>query len=164
QGAFSLTEVGAALRRDTPGSMRGWVMFVGSQMYVSTSMNLSYAVRTGKAAFEQTHGVSFFDFIARQPENQKIFDGAMTACSGPEAEAVVAAFDFASLGRLVHVGGGHGTLLAQILKANPKLRGAVFEQPQVLTGARANLAQQGLAERCDFIAGSFFESVPSGYD
>src|SRR5207302_2870410 len=32
---------------------------------------------------------------------------------------------------LVDVAGGHGSLLATILQANPKLRGVLFEQPSV---------------------------------
>jgi C-methyltransferase len=163
-GTYSLTPVGAALRRDTAHSMRGWVMFTGSQMYLRAWERLAYSVRSGRSGFEAEHGMAFFDYLVAHEDSQSIFDAAMTAISGPEAQAVVRAHDFSVFRALVDIGGGHGTLLTEILKANPGLRGALFEQPQVLAGARSNLEGERLLERCDLVAGNFFESVPSGYD
>ncbi len=154
---FSLSSVGRALRSDTVDSMRGWAMFAGSPMYIRGWEKLSHSVRTGKAGFEDAYGKPFFDYLTEHSDAQAIFDAAMTAVSGPEAEAIVAAYDFSGFRKIVDIGGGHGTLLAEILRANRDLRGAVFEQAQVLAGARENLERQRLAER-------FFESIPAGYD
>jgi len=62
------------------------------------------------------------------------------------------------------VAGGKGTLLAAILHANPHIRGTLLERDNVIPDARENLASQGLADRCELITGSFFESVPKGAD
>jgi hypothetical protein len=62
------------------------------------------------------------------------------------------------------VGGGHGALLAAILRAHPALRGVLFDLPHVAEGARAELEAAGVAGRCEVVAGSFFESVPGGAD
>jgi hypothetical protein len=62
------------------------------------------------------------------------------------------------------VGGGRGMLLATILKTHRHVRGLLFEQPSVLAGARERLAAAGIADRCDMVAGDFFESVPQGGD
>ena len=51
------------------------------------------------------------------------------------APAVVKAYDFSKFGTIVDVGGGHGMLLAAILKANPGVRGVVFDAPHVAAGA-----------------------------
>ena len=48
---------------------------------------------------------------------------------------------------MVDVGGGHGALLAAVLRANPEARGVLFELPQVAEGGRAALAAAGLAGR-----------------
>jgi ubiquinone/menaquinone biosynthesis C-methylase UbiE len=64
----------------------------------------------------------------------------------------------------VDVGAGHGTLVAALLEAHPKLRMTVFDLPPVLTGARERLGNGGFADRCTFVAGVFFDSVPSGGD
>jgi SAM-dependent methyltransferase len=62
------------------------------------------------------------------------------------------------------VGGGNGSLLIGILRANPALKGVVFDRPEVAARARENVASAGLAARCDVVAGDFFASVPSGAD
>jgi hypothetical protein len=142
-GRFALTPAGMALRSEVESSMRGWVMFVGSEMYMRAWKGLSYSIRTGRAAFEKAHGMPLFEYLSTQPSAQAVFDAAMTAGSDAEAQAVVAAYDFSAFNRIVDIGGGHGTVLARILKANPRLQGAVFEQSQVLNGARANLTEQG---------------------
>jgi hypothetical protein len=54
--------------------------------------------------------------------------------------------------------------MIEILKKYPSMRGIVFDLSHCAEGARKNLADAGLADRCDFIGGSFFESVPSDAD
>ena len=44
------------------------------------------------------------------------------------------------------------------------MRGILFDQPQVVTGATELLARAGVADRCDVVGGDFFESVPRGAD
>jgi hypothetical protein len=62
------------------------------------------------------------------------------------------------------VGGGHGALLAAILKANSHLRGVLFDAPHVIADAGGFLEAQGVAQRCDLVAGNFFEGLPAGAD
>jgi hypothetical protein len=93
-----------------------------------------------------------------------VFNEAMVALTRQIAPAVVATYDFSGITRLTDVGGGHGELIGTILRAHPSMRGAIFDLPQCGDGARRHLADTGLAARCEFIAGSFFESVPPGAD
>jgi nucleotide-binding universal stress UspA family protein len=60
------------------------------------------------------------------------------------------------------VGGGEGALLAEILAANPFLRGVLFDLPHVAARAKDRLERAGVADRCEFVGGSFFEGVPEG--
>jgi SAM-dependent methyltransferase len=62
------------------------------------------------------------------------------------------------------VGGGHGYLLATILKANPSLRGILFETAEVAEGAKGRFASEGLADRCQVAPGDFLTSIPEGAD
>jgi hypothetical protein len=64
----------------------------------------------------------------------------------------------------VDVGGGQGLLLKAILLACPVTCGILFDQPQVIASADQALASAGLAQRCQIVAGSFFESVPENGD
>ncbi len=57
---------------------------------------------------------------------------------------------------VVDVGGGSGSLLVALLERHPGMRGIVFDLPETVRDPRA------LGERCAFVEGSFFESVPQG--
>ena len=65
---------------------------------------------------------------------------------------------------IVDVGGGHGRLLAAILSAAPTARGVLYDLPDVVAAAPAQLRKLGVAERVRVEAGSFFESIPAGGD
>ena len=78
--------------------------------------------------------------------------------------ALVAAYDFAPFGTVVDVGGGRGALLAGILRANPGVRGVLFDLPHVVAGAEADFAAAGVADRASVVPGDFFAAVPAGGD
>jgi hypothetical protein len=161
---FALTPVGHALRSDAPGSMRALVLFCGEPFYLQAWQEILYSIQTGKPAWDRVHGMALFDYYRQHPEDARIFDEAMTSLSWAEAHAVVQAYDFARFRTLVDVGGGHGTLLMTILHAYPPLHGILFDQPQVVDGARSRMTSEGLMSRCDIVAGDFFQAVPQGGD
>jgi hypothetical protein len=78
--------------------------------------------------------------------------------------ALTEAYDFSQFGRMVDVAGGYGSTLCAVLKATPGLRGVLYDMPHVIENARARIAEQGLADRCELAAGNMFESVPAGAD
>ena len=88
----------------------------------------------------------------------------MTSRSVQENNAISAACDFSSFGTIIDVGGGHGSFLAAILRANPGQRGVLFDRPQVVAEASPQLEAAGLGGRCKVVAGDFFVSVPAGGD
>jgi precorrin-6B methylase 2 len=88
----------------------------------------------------------------------------MTNMTMQVAAAVVAAYDFTQFGTLVDVGGGSGSLLMAILRANPALRGILFDVPHVVEEAQRRITAAGLAERCRVEAGDFFQVVPPAGD
>ena len=77
---------------------------------------------------------------------------------------VLSAYDFSGISTLMDVGGGLGELMCAILREYPSMRGVVFDLPHCAEGAKKTISDAGLADRCEFIAGSFFESVPTGAD
>ena len=160
---FDLTPLGACLRGDVPGSMRGAIIARGDVYYAATA-GLLDAVRHGGTAFERVHGLSFFEYLGQHPEQGAAFQGSMTDRSRQEAADVVAAYDFGRFARLIDVGGGHGILLETILRATPRLHGVLLDRPPVAEAARDRLAAVGLGERCTFVPGDFFVAVPPGGD
>ncbi len=161
---FRLTPIGELLRRDTPDSMRDWVLFVGSPFRLAAWQELPYSVRTGKPSFDKAHGLPTFDFLASHPEEAAIFDAAMTSSTLRTANAIAEAYDFSSARTVADIGGGQGVLLATILERNPGLRGVLFDLPHAMEGARQAFAAKHLSDRVDAVVGSFFERVPSGAD
>jgi ubiquinone/menaquinone biosynthesis C-methylase UbiE len=121
-------------------------------------------VRGGGVAYELAHDEPFFEHLARHPEREAAFQASMAGRAAQEVADVVAAYDFGNLDRLVDVGGGAGNLLAAILRAAPQLRGVLFDRPGVAPAAEQRMRDAGVWERCELVAGDFFESVPSGAD
>jgi hypothetical protein len=163
-GRFSLTPMGTCLRSDVPGSLRAPVLFLVGEEGWRAWGALLHSVQTGEPAFDHVYGMGGFDYGAQHPEFSKVLDESMAAFAAPVADAVLAAYDFSGTSTLVEVGGGNGALLSAILRAHPELRGILFDLPHVVTGASKVLADAGVADRCEVVGGSFFDSVPGGGD
>jgi hypothetical protein len=88
----------------------------------------------------------------------------MTEVTMLDTAAVVAAYDFSSITSLVDIAGGHGSLIAAILIANPALQGILFDQPHVVSGAQSVLKAAGVADRCQQVSGDFFAELPANGD
>jgi hypothetical protein len=80
------------------------------------------------------------------------------------AAAVASASPFASVRRLCDVGGGRGTLLAEILLRHPRVEGVLLDGAGVLEAARPYLDGRGVLPRVELTVGSFFDGVPGGCD
>jgi hypothetical protein len=156
-GRFALTAIGDCLRSDAPEPVGGWAAYIGSPSHWQSWGNLLHGVRTGENAFRLVHGADVWGYRAQHPQESAIFDGAMTAIMLRANGHVLAAYDFGRFASVVDVGGGRGAFLGAILEANPEMRGVLFDQPHVVAGA-------DLGERCEVVAGSFFEAVPEGAD
>jgi hypothetical protein len=161
---FELTPMSECLRSDAPGTLRDAAIFMGEEWHWRVWGHTIHSVRTGGSAWERAHGSEIFPWFAAHPEESAVFDRAMTSFSNLATAAVVKAYDFKGFDTLVDVAGGHGLLLSEILRANPQLRGVLFDQPHVVEGARTFFASKGLSERCETAGGNFFESVPAGAD
>jgi len=162
-GAFALTALGSHLRADAPASVRSFALHWGGSMWPIWA-SLLHSVKTGKNPRTLVTRKGTFESLAQNSEAMRVFNDAMIEISRLMAAGVVRAYDFAGFAHVVDVGGGHGELLGAILAANPALRGTLFDLPHVLEGARTHLEAVGVAGRCEFAPGSFFDSVPSGAD
>ena len=161
---FTLTSLGDCLRSDAPEPVGAWAAFVGRSYRWQAWAHLLDSVRTGEYAFRQVHGLSGWDFRVRNPEENAIFDRAMTDLSRRASLAIVEAYDFGRHTTLVDVGGGRGALLAAILSRYPAVRGIVFDLPHVVAESPLLLEAAGVADRCQVVGGNFFDSVPAGAD
>ncbi len=161
---FTLTPLSETLRTDAPGSLRAFATVELGEEHYPAWGELMHSVKTGEIAFDRAFGMPVWKFFEQNPENAKTFNDAMTGMTLAVNDAVLSSYDFSSISKIVDVGGGHGSLIASILKANPQMRGVLFDAPPVIEGASHRIGEEGITERCEVIAGDFFESVPSGGD
>ena len=116
------------------------------------------------ARVERVFGAPPFGYYAEHPAAAALFDETMVSMTSHVTSAVVAAYDFSGVQTLVDVGGGHGTLMAAILRAYPRMRGILFDRTAVLERAAAVLADPAIAGRYELLAGDFFVDVPAAAD
>jgi hypothetical protein len=160
---FALTPLADCLRSDVPGSQRAAALMMGDEQYQSWA-DVLHSLQTGRPAFDRRFGKPIFGYLADHPDQAKVFDAAMTAIHGGETRPMLDAYDFSGIGTLVDVGGGNGSLLAEVLRQYPAMHGVLFDRPDVIERARANLRAAGLEQRCRAAGGDFFQALPEGGD
>ncbi len=163
-GKFELTPISELLRADAPNSMRDFAIMQGEEWLWRNFGELRHSVKTGETGQAKAHGIESFEFLAQNPTDAEVFNRAMTNLSLSAVPPIVEAYDFSGASKVVDIAGGHGFLLAGILKANPQLRGVLFDLPSVVAGAGELLEKEGVKERVELASGDFFESVPAGAD
>jgi SAM-dependent methyltransferase len=163
EGRFQQTQLSEILRTDHPQSIRAWAITLGAPFFWKPCGELYGTIRTGQPAFDRVHGERFFNYLAGHPEDAAVFNAAMSAPSTSLSE-IVESYDWSRFERIVDVGGGQGALLQGILSANSKVRGVLYDLPEVVAGASETLRTGVLAERCETLGGDFFEAVPDGAD
>jgi O-methyltransferase/methyltransferase family protein len=149
-GVFGNTPASELLQREN-----GWHDFAhlfGSTWY--TAVGDMEAV-TGRATFPATFGAEFWTWLADHPDERAAFDRAMEQGKERRIERL-AALDWRGDETVVDVGGGNGSLLLELLRHRPTLRGIVFDLPET------NRDESTFGDRCTFVEGSFFERVPEG--
>ncbi len=163
-GSFQLSPLGDLLRSDHPEIMRDRIRYIGDVNY-RTAQGMLQAVQTGDPAFDHIFGMPFFEYLAQHPDIGILFNEGMSQGIDDRITGIIAAYDFSRFGIIVDVGAGNGTLITAILRSNSYSRGIVFDKSKVVTEARHFLAQNGVADRCQTIAGDFFhDAIPSGAD
>jgi SAM-dependent methyltransferase len=161
---FKLTSMGKLLQSDHPESLAGYARFVAHDSTWRPWGQLGYSVKTGMPAFNHVFNVPIFEHLSRNPEVAAVFDDAMTSISTTEARATSDAYDFKGVRTLMDVAGGHGLLLATVLRRHKAMRAVLFDLPHVAAGAAATFARAGITGRVRIESGDFFKELPSGAD
>ncbi|MFN0102370.1 MAG: methyltransferase [Bryobacteraceae bacterium] len=164
-GRFALTPVGEALRSDVHGSMRAFAAAVLGGGHYTAWGHLADSARTEACAFQKAFGEDVWTYFTKtNPVEGHLFNQAMSASSAMIVQTVLEHYDFPPTGTFVDVAGGNGNMLAAILKVRPEARGIVMDLPFAQEEAERNLAAQDVADRCQFVAGDFFQAVPEDGD
>jgi O-methyltransferase domain len=146
-GVFRNTEASELLRT-------GWADFAhlfGGVFYRA----LADLDASGEPVFERGFGTDFWSWLKAHPEERASFDRAMEQGKEQRIERF-APIEWRGDETVVDVGGGNGSLLVELLRLQPGLRGIVFDLPETVRDEAA------LGDRIEFVEGSFFERVPEG--
>jgi hypothetical protein len=163
-GRFTNTDVSAYLRADADPSLREMSLILNDDAVLHGWQHLEQVLETGNPAFAAVNGQTFFEHVASDPKRSETMARFMKGIYGPEGPRIAVGFPFGRFGRIIDIGGGPGHILADILRAQPEIKGAVFELPRTAEVARRFLTDHGLADRCEVFAGDFLEAVTPGYD
>lgn len=165
-GRFRLTSLAHMLRSNSPGSLRDFILMIIDDYNWQAWGALSEVIKTGESPFEHVHQASIFEYLHQHPDKEQVFAASMASNSTVEIKAVVSAYPFSELSQLVDVGGAHGHLLATILRRHRKLKGVLYDLPDVVaTAAESGFVNApAIRDRCETLGGDFFDSVPEGSD
>lgn len=164
-GRFMLTPLGAQLRDDeAAGSLRDRAIALTAPAHWLPWGLLFDAVVSGESQANAALGMDAWAYYAGHPEESAHFARTMSDISAQASRAVLRCWDVARFRRIVDVGGSRGHLLTGLLDAEPQATSVLFDRPEVVEGARVELAASGHAHRVEIVGGDFFERVPSGGD
>jgi hypothetical protein len=161
---FRLTQAGQLLRSDQPESMHAIIRTFGDPTMLSAWRELDTAVRTGRPTFEKIYGSSFFNYLSANPELSEQFNSAMRQGTVVAAQQLLQHYDFTPFRTIADIGGGDGTLLAEVLRAYPGLRGLLFDTADGLARADHTLIGANVGDRCAIRPGNFLAGAPEGAD
>ncbi len=109
----------------------------------------------GAPTFPRLYGADYWAWLAANPGERAAFDRAMV--QGTEGRlARLETVEWRGDETVVDVGGGTGAQLIAFLERHPGMRGIVFDLPETVRD------ESTFGDRCMFVEGSFFESVPAG--
>jgi len=159
-GRFSATPMGQLLRSGVAGSLRDMALTVGAPGFWQPWGRLADAVRKGETQSEAALGMKIFDYYTANPAEGAAFVSGMSALTAPVLNEAVRVIDTTGTSLAVDVGAGNGNLIRSLMRANPQLRGLVFDLPRVVEAARQEAEMEGFGDRFSVQGGDFFDSVP----
>nr|AWH62810.1 O-methyltransferase [Camptotheca acuminata] len=134
---YGLTHSSRWLLQDAEMSLAPMLLMENHPWFLAPWHCLSRCVKEGGIAFEKAHGRQIWDFASINPEFNKIFNDAMECTAKFTMRAIISGYKegFGCVGSLVDVGGGTGGVMAEIVNANPHIKGINFDLPHVVVTA-----------------------------
>ncbi|MFI0982562.1 methyltransferase [Streptomyces sp. NPDC021093] len=112
----------------------GHIMVGWKEVYYPAFAQMTTALRAGtNTALADYPGdePTLYQRLSRNPELEAVFHKAMSAFTLRSVDGLVEREEFASVRRLLDVGGGDGTTSARLVARWPELRSTVFDMPSV---------------------------------
>ncbi|MFG2049587.1 methyltransferase [Micromonospora sp. NPDC048935] len=154
------------LTTDAPNSWRhiliGW-----REIYYPAFAHMTEALRAGTNTALAAHPgdePTLYQRLSHNPELEAVFHRAMSAFTLKSVDALVESGEFASVRRVLDVGGGDGTTSTRLAARHPHLTITIFDIPSVSKIA-AEATAQDLGDRVTVRPGDLFrDPFPDGFD
>jgi len=145
------------LCRTSERALTGYILYSNDVLF-SLWSHLEDAVREGTPRWKQAFDIEggIFDHFFRTDEAKQIFIQGMHGLGLLSSPKVVEAFDLSRFRRLADLGGATGHLAIAACERYPHLHAVVFDLPQVVETARAQVSKSAVSSRVEVIAGDFF--------
>lgn len=114
-GQWRHTDASAYLRGDHPASLLAYARMSGTPFNWGSVTHLGHAARTGQPGITQLDPDGWCSYLDSHPDEDEIFQEAMTAKAHADIAATLSAYDFSGHRQVADVGGGHG----HFIKAAP---------------------------------------------
>jgi hypothetical protein len=163
-GQYSNTPLSLHLCKDSPGSLREFLLFFHRDWAWSIWNELLYSVKTGQSAMRHAHGMGIWEYVDRHPDDLRMLNTGTDQFSTLITPTILAAYDFSVFRSLTDVGGGFGNFLCLLAENNPSFHGTLFDRPSVIEEAKKIYAGTPFESRLTMAPGNFFEELPAGRD
>lgn len=161
-GRFALAPMAELLRAQHPLSLRDAFPLVPADLQAWA--HADHSLRTGTSAFAFRHGRGYWEHMRGDPETSGRVDASVESSNRLVIRMFERLYEWDAIARIVDVGGGNGSFLAGLLARHPRMHGILFDQEHVVRDAARVLERAGVAARCEVVAGSFFDAIPTGAD
>lgn len=161
---FSTTRAGLMLTRQAGSWARSYLMVWGEQLNPAFQHLDTYAT-TGANAFTAALGAPLWEFYGKDKAQSDIFFDHMAHVTDQmHIPIIVRELRVGAGATVVDVGGGTGSLICSLADAHADMRGIVCDQPSNKPAADARIRAHGLEERCTFVGGNIFTTLPGEGD
>jgi hypothetical protein len=151
-GLFRNTPASELLRTDGDQAWHEFALQFGGEWYEAFA-RFPDAVETGGPTFPLVFGADFETWMREHPDRLALFNRSMAAGA---ADRVGRVADLAWIDEtVVDVGGGTGGMLFELVRRHPRLRGVLFDLPEVVAGVEP-------PAQVEVVSGNFFDGVPAG--
>jgi O-methyltransferase domain/Dimerisation domain len=159
---FTGTSLLSTLQQDDPHSLRYFAISQSAPGHWLPWGRFPEAVRTGMHQVTAAHDeASIFDYFSRHLDEADFFTESMSNLSRDAALDIAAVLDTTGTTFALDIGGASGDVIRSMMRANPELRGGVFDLPHIVPAAAQAAKAEGLEGRFTTVSGDFFESVPA---
>lgn len=160
-GRFSLTPMAELLRSD---AMRSIARMFNAPWNDEAWIHFLDGMQSGNTPFITAHGLPLAKWLEEHPQEAGVMIEANAIKAASSHRSILDVYNFSDIATLVDVGGGNGSLMAEILTAYPEMRGIVADIPSAIDMARDLIRSMGLEDRCTALECNFFDHIPPGGD